>query len=100
MITMTVQIGNSDNKLTQEMWANYHADVNDLLNPEVYAKDALTVHFHGASSSYEKWQNICWVITLEELSDLDDFILRNLTVIRKAYNQDSIAIHRGVVEFI
>lgn len=97
---MTIQIGNSDNKLTQEMWANYHADVNELLNPEVYAKGALTVHFHGASSAYEKWQNICWVITLEESSDLHEFILRNLIAIRKEFNQDSIAIHRGSVEFI
>jgi len=99
MITMTIQIGNSDNKLTQEMWANYHSDVNDLLCQDAYIVGALQVHFHGASCAYEKYQNICWVININDKMT-ETFIRKNLIAIRKAFNQDSIAIHCGGVEFI
>lgn len=43
MKTVTIQIGNSDNRLTQVEWSEYVEKVNNLVRDCAYA-----VHFNGA----------------------------------------------------
>jgi len=52
--TVVIQIGNSDDKLTQLEWAKFVNDIKHLVNN--HAKE---VHFFGGSSNWENWQNTC-----------------------------------------
>jgi len=94
MSTITVQIGNSDNKLTQRLWHLYVLRVNILI--EQYAN---MVHFSGGSSNWEPWQNYCWVIYIKLGSSREE-LKSELEHARKKYNQDSIAWVEGTTEFI
>lgn len=89
--TCVLQIGNSDNKLTQQEWANFIISVNLELSAKRWP-----VHFAGGSSPENPWQNYCWIF---ETSSLDDFET-NLTYIRKQYRQDSVALLVGDTKFI
>lgn len=91
--TLVVQIGNSDNKLTQGKWSDYcffvDADIeqfNDI------------IHFKGGSSFDSMYQNACWVFEIAE-NDIES-LKNNLIEIKKRYDQDSIAIIEGDVYFI
>ena len=59
---------------------------------------ASTVHFFGGSSTWEAWQNACWVIAIsrKELNSLK--VLLDET--RHKFKQDSVALVEGEVEFI
>lgn len=88
-----IAIGNSDNKLTQQEWANYVQRVRSIVDTF-----ALVTHFFGGSSTWERWQNVCWLI------DIDDSDLAALKQIlkqaREYYRQDSVAIVVGETEFV
>ena len=90
---MVVQIGNSDDKLSQKEWAEYHQQVSWEIDR--FAKD---VHFSGCSNGNDPWQNACFVFELENKTDTH--LLMNLRKIREKYNQESIALSRGKTEFI
>ena len=91
-MTVVVQIGNSDNKLTQEDWSWFVSEIDDLI------KDyKVQIHFRGGSSWDSPWQNACWVI--EHISNYNDFE-KEITHIRKRYSQDSVAITYGETEFV
>jgi len=91
-VTITVQIGNSDDKLTQREWSEYWeataTDVDDLCE----------THFSGSSHGYAPWQNHCWVGEIEE-SDIP-VLTNRLRVVRERFRQDSVAITVGKTEFI
>ena len=53
MTTITVQIGNSDDKLTQWRWAQFYDETRDAI---LSAGQAL-MFFSGASYPTAKWQN-------------------------------------------
>jgi len=93
MKTVTVQIGNSDNKLTQKQWSSFIFHVNSDVT-----KYASSIHFKGGSSYNEPWQNACWVFEMsaEDIPQLK----KSLTIIRRVYLQDSVAITVGETEFI
>lgn len=91
MITIVVQIGNTDNKLSQELWAKYVHRVHTLMEMEL-------LHFFGGPPNYEYWQNACWVI--ETTKDRESKIIYKLIEIRKVFNQDSIAITVGETKFV
>jgi hypothetical protein len=91
MNTIIVQIGNSDNKLTQREWANFVSAVDTIIN------NCKQIHFRGGSPFDSSVQNACWVFTYEgNIVDLKS----RLTVIREAMRQDAVAITFGVTEFI
>lgn len=93
MITATIQIGNSDDKLTQVIWSEYVSIVSSIV--QTFANET---HFFGASANYEPWQNACWVI---EIGDIEyNLLLANLAAARKKYSQDSIAITVGDTIFL
>lgn len=93
MKTVTVQIGNSDNKLSQEKWSAFTHDVRRIVESFSQA-----MHFSGGSSVFDPWQNTCFVF----LCDKDDlrYLREALTVVRKRYSQDSVAVTVGDTEFI
>lgn len=93
MKTVTIQIGNSDNKLSQKEWSSFVACVYDLLR-----LSAWEIHFAGTSNPTAPWQNACWVFDIDE----EDFfgLKQELRSIAHQYNQDSIAWTVGETEFI
>lgn len=92
--TITIQIGNSDDKLTQKEWSDYVEIVKQIV--EVYA---LETHFFGGSSNWQPWQNVAWVIRIFS-DDTMESLVRNLKEVRAEYNQDSIAWTEGETKFI
>ena len=97
MKTMTVQIGNTDDKLTQVEWSKFVMEVDDLLLPDNY-NNRLNRHFFGAATNYMPWQNACWVVATDDLTI--KYITSMLTSIRKKYKQDSVAVTIGETIFV
>ena len=98
MRTITIQIGNSDDKLTQIQWASYVSEVDSAIK-----KAHANIHFSGFSEPGKPWQNAAWVI--EYMGDMSLWIVEcgklreKLTKIRKQYKQDSIAWTEGQTYF-
>lgn len=91
MKTVSVLIGNSDDKLSQREWHNFVEDLKSVfmaLNADVY--------FGGAPGGCAPWQNYCIVADVKSLVDL----LRFLEELRKKYHQDEIAVVIGETQFV
>jgi hypothetical protein len=93
LVTVCLQIGNSDDKLSQPQWAAYVFRVGEHVGN--YARER---HFFGGSETYARWQNVCWVFVMEE--QRLDALRRHLQLTREFYQQDSIAILVGDTAFI
>ena len=96
-MTITIQIGNTDNKLTQQEWSRFVKRVADHV--EYYAEENLAqVHFFAASSGEMAWQNAAWVMqfTDDEIPNLRV----TLAEVAKDFSQDSIAMTCGTTEFV
>lgn len=94
MTTLSILIGNSDDKLKQSEWSEFIQSVQ-----QVVAHLDLTVHFHGFSHPEAPWQNACWVVETEGPSNV--LALKgHLRMVAWAYHQDSIALVHGETEFI
>lgn len=91
--SVVVQIGNTDNKLTQAEWSHFVVAVNAKIS-----EGSIAVHFMGGSAWDAPWQNACWVCGV--LEDEVDELLGELTKVRKAYKQNSIAVQVGDTQFI
>lgn len=93
MKTVTIQIGNSDDKLTQRKWSNYCRDVEANL-----IRWSARIHFNGCSLGSQPWQNACWVF---EIADKHvEGIRVGMAEIRADYGQESIAWTEGETAFI
>ena len=91
--TVVVQIGNSDNKLSQSSWAHFcHATGNAV------AKHCFAVHFSGGSDYNAPWQNACFVGETDETKV--DELKKELQTIRHSYDQESVAMICGETEFV
>lgn len=96
MKTITIQIGNSDNKLTQQEWSAFIYHVfDDLL---CVMPNAEQIHFSGGSNPAAKWQNYCWVFNLddERIPEMREW----LSSAAYQFKQDSIAMTVGDTEFV
>ena len=93
MKTVTIQIGNSDDKLSQVRWSAF---VNHTA--QAISKHADEVHFHGTSPGDAVWQNAAWVCEVKE-TELDALKAR-MTAVREEFEQTSIAWTEGVTSFI
>jgi hypothetical protein len=91
-LTITILIGNSDNKLTQSEWAEFYAHVDDAVN-----NHAKSVQFSGPSNGAAPWQNACWVAVV---AGGDNSINQRLAVLAGNYKQDSIAVVPGNTYFV
>ena len=93
MKTIAIQIGNTDDKLIQERWADFYNHVSSA----IYHRSN-EIHFSGASSNYEKWQNAAWIF---EIADAEAIRLRSdMNLFCNMFDQDSIAWSDCKTEFI
>ena len=91
--TVCIQIGNSDNKLTQEEWSNF---VNGV---RYYVKTfSVSIFFDGSSPNDAPWQNHALIFgcDLENYHRIREHAIR----LRKQFKQDSVALLEGDTEFI
>lgn len=86
--TITVQIGNSDNKLGQARWSNYAHSINDILS-----KSDAIVHFSGCSDPLAEWQNAAWVFCCDGKTAGE--IRNRITILRNRFEQDAVAWTEG-----
>ncbi|RLI38823.1 hypothetical protein DRO66_00610 [Candidatus Bathyarchaeota archaeon] len=93
MKTVTILIGNSDNKLSQQRWSLYCNSVSYMVK-SVLAE----VHFTGGSPYCARWQNACYVGQIED-KDIPQ-LKKVLKEVRETYDQDSVAITISDTEFI
>jgi hypothetical protein len=93
MKTITVQIGNSDDRLTQSQWKDYVNQVHELIL--VWGGE---IHFSAPSVGWADWQNACWVFTMPTKSY--KALRLRLKSIRVKYKQDSLAFTVGDTEFV
>lgn len=91
MKTVTLQIGNSDNKLTQEEWHYFVAECQKSI--EKHAKE---IHFFGGSPNWYPWQNVAWIFCGDNFNTLKC----ELKDIRQAFRQESIAWSESETEFV
>jgi hypothetical protein len=95
MKDIVIQIGNSDDKLTQREWSEFIRDMDGMVRGNFRA-----VHFSGGSSGDRQWQNWCWVGTHNMPDQVLEFFLQNITELRKKYSQNSVAVMLGDTKFI
>lgn len=91
--TVTIQIGNSDDKLSQLQWSNFVSDIDRAI-----FECPCDIHFSGFSQPNVEWQNACWVIAIEA-GYIDD-LKANLQHWREKYDQESLAFTIGQTTFI
>jgi hypothetical protein len=97
MITYVVQIGNSDNKLSQADWALFVNALKSLLS-----NLGVQIHFFGFSSPHAAWQNCCVVFEDPQHRDEPGFeqaLREHLADLAHLFEQDSIALTCGQTEF-
>lgn len=92
--TVVVQIGNSDNKLTQNEWAHFC-----VYTKAAIAENAYRIHFEGGSDFNAPWQNACWVCEMTQHNSIDK-LKSELAMLCRQFRQDSIAIVCGETEFV
>jgi hypothetical protein len=109
---VTVQFGNSDDRLTQREWSELVAAVSRAVNAEVLDHGG-GLHFFGTAPADAPWQNACWVIELPPADDdalLDGHygarhlvaqaLKRELAAVTHAFRQDSFSWQLGDVELV
>lgn len=93
MKTICVQIGNSDDKLSQLAWSNFVNETSDII-----AEHCQNVYFSGGSVHYMPWQNAAFVFDCDDKSIT--VLKEKLTQLRARFKQDSIAWLEGETQFI
>lgn len=93
MQTLTVQIGNSDNKLTQTEWAHFVAEVKKIIR-----NLSCRIHFQGGSDWDAPWQNACWVCDVDKVAKRE--LVLQLSNCRKSFRQESIALTWGDTDLL
>lgn len=94
MITaVTVQIGNSDDRLSQSDWRHYVNQVHEAIL--VWGGVIL---FSAPSVGWADWQNAAWVFTMSSKGYRG--LKKDLVKIRVKSKQDWLAITPGKTEFI
>jgi hypothetical protein len=78
---VTVSIGNTDNRLTQQEWNRF------VENAREFISKAGKVHFFGGAPNWEPWQNVAWIVEVQP-KEVDVFV-EQIISIRKTYQQDS-----------
>jgi hypothetical protein len=93
MKTLSILIGNSDDKLKQSEWNEFVVKFRvEIL------RVCDTMHFFGGPTNYERWQNINSVFTISE-EKISNF-KENIRFLGNQYKQDSIAIIQGDTELL
>lgn len=92
MTTACIQIGNSDDKLTQREWADFCKKLRVVC--ELHGE----VHFAAPAPGDAPWQNYCIVVAGEnaEIAQLKN----EVRTLRGAFKQESAAWVEGVSDFV
>lgn len=93
MKTVTIQIGNTDDKLTQIEWAVFVENMRSVVG--WYCEK---IHFFGASSNWEQWQNAAWIAAVPE--GAIEMMRKEASQVGKNFRQDSVAWTEGETKFI
>lgn len=93
--TICLQIGNSDDKLSQAKWSEFVKRVQELI--DTYK---CQIWFFGGCAPTAPWQNACWVFSVGWDEEFKANFMRELTRLRIAYYQDSVAVMEGVTQFV
>lgn len=92
--TVHIAIGNTDNKLTQQEWANYFSDVSTL----VHGWNGITQVFgEWVSPSTAPFQNAAWAFAYP--ANWEDF-RDHLSSTAGKYGQTTVAVNISVTEFV
>jgi hypothetical protein len=100
--TVSVLIGNSDDKLTQAEWTALIKRVRRAIAADVVIHGGI-IHFEGFALADKQHQNACWIIELPSGDDavIAEHALRHdLAWLAELFGQDSIAWVVGATEFI
>ena len=92
--TVTIQIGNTDNKLTQSQWA----DFCNQIHSEITISGG-NIHFSAPSVGWADWQNAAWVFEIENDPRMP-LLKQSISELGKINLQDSVAWTEGTTEFI
>lgn len=96
-MTVTIQIGNSDNKLTQAEWSDFVKLVGDYLAR--YVEDrAAEIHFFASSAGHAPWQNAAWVVAIT--AEHEAALRADIGIARRKFRQDSAAWTTGETSFV
>lgn len=93
LLTLTIQIGNTDDKLSQEDWSEFVEFVTDAITSH-----AEELQFFGTSPGAAPWQNACWVCGVP--CPLRGDLITKLSNAAILFRQDSIAVTEGRTEFL
>lgn len=96
-MTVTIQIGNTDNKLTQAEWSAFVKLVGDYI--ERYVEDrAAEIHFFASSAGHAPWQNAAWIVSIT--ADYAPLLRADIITARVKFRQDSAAWTTGETSFV
>lgn len=93
METVTIQIGNSDNKLSQKSWSEFIGKTRSLV--ESYCQE---IHFDGGSRHDAPWQNACFVAIVD--TDRKGSLCDLLEMLRMEFYQESVAVTFGQTQMV
>lgn len=93
VVYVSLQIGNSDDKLLQTEWAQFVADTARLITVHVSR-----IYFHGCAEGSKPWQNACWVFLCTKMEATR--LKNQMMDLRKQYKQDCVAWLEGVTELL
>lgn len=87
---VVLQIGNSDNKLTQQEWSQFVYDLRKTAEPL-----AIETHFFAPSPGDLPWQNACIIFSVREV-DVET-LQEQVGELKKKFRQEWIAAVLGDV---
>lgn len=93
MPTVTIQIGNTDNKLTQREWAQFCEELRTLIR-----EHSSDIFFQGGSTWDAPLQNACWVCEVDQASIVP--LKTAIKPCREKFRQDAVAFSLGETDFV
>ena len=96
--TMTILIGNSDNKLSQQDWSDFVTELKILCRTLVPTENE--IYFMGGSNSEEDIQNYAIVLSTKNIIFNLNSFYKDLRELRLKYLQESVAVIEGKSKFI
>jgi len=92
--TVIIQVGNSDDRLSQYEWALFIAELRSVIEQNV-----VQVHFSGGSDWCAPWQNACWVCQIADDANVEQLI-EKIQDCRGRHRQDAVAVTVGTTRFV
>lgn len=100
-LTYTVQIGNSDDKLSQKRWSEFIDAVMRVIDDlQIEFPDEIEVHSWAYSNPAASWQNVTAVFNAPATRIVNEAVRAKLAVVAAEFEQDSIALTIGPTTFV